>query len=357
MPDSPPVDSGPEPEVDALAAALAANAALPEPPAEPPAQPTPTPEPAPQPSPEPAAPTPPAAPEPTPASPEPTTDDLQLTKFIDQGWGTNLAGKYQDDNAAITGLVHAAQLASRRDTDAEYGRAVREHEPAFRQFLSQQGQQGQPAQAPPVTEQPPSWEQIQAWRAEVARSGENVSPEASRGLQQAQLAMERAAYQLAYQPEKIIAPVVDPRVTQQTNERIDQRLSDVGEQQWVQQFEAQHKDWIYRGGQSSPENLTQDGQRLLQYAKFEQQRGRTPADALRYAYLSLHAERTQQAQQQQQPVPTQPVTPAAQHQPAVAAPPGGDPEEEYQQYLKKGDLEATLAQLARHQDAAAGQMG
>lgn len=343
-----------------------------EPPTEPPAEPTAPVEPAA--SAEPAVdsdatatPAEPASDQPDPEQPD--AEQRKLLEFVDQGWGSNFSQKYKDDAEFISGAVHADKLLGQRNEDAIYGRNVRQHEAQFREFLRQSQTAQQPPQAagqvPPPQPQPqgPSWEQIKAWRNEVARDGENASPQAREGMEQFNNDALQTLHELRMQPGQFamqhLAPHLAPQVAQVTRQTMGQVDSANAEVNQVQAFMREHKDWLYHNGQMGPpenRNYTPDGQWVTDYAIDLEKQGRVfGALALDHARKTLYEYRVQQ-QQQHQGIKPKPVKPAAQHQPAVAAPTGGDPEEEYNQDLKRfgareGGLADHLAKLA-----AAGQL-
>jgi hypothetical protein len=307
----------------------------------------------------------------TPAEPavdQPDPERRKLLEFVDQGWGHNFGQKYRDDAEFITGAVHADKLLGQRNEDAIYGRNVRQHEAEFREFLRQRQapQQGPqhppqpPGQVPPPQPQGPSWEQIKAWRNEVARDGENASPQAREGMEQFNQDALQTLHELRTQPGQFavqyLAPHLAPGVAQVTQQTMGQVSANMEETNKVQGFVREHKDWLYQNGQvGPPESLTPDGKWVTDYALALERQGYPGSVALDYAHKTLFQYRVQQ-QQQNQPVKPKPVKPAAQHQPAVAAPTGGDPEEQYKQDLKRfgaqeGGLADHLAKLA-----AAGQL-
>jgi len=295
-----------------------------------------------------------------PAAAEPNVGDdeaTKLTRFIDDGLGSKFKDKYENDAATITGLVEASRAIGRRDADAEYGRAVRQHETAFQQFLQQQGQQqqgqGQPQQPQQQPIQPPSLSleerqrEIRQWQEIVAREGDNAPADVRRNLSQATDKIQGAAIEMAFHRDKIVAEAAEAArqaatevATQTTQQITQQQQATSQEQQQLSGFDQTHQGWMYQdvARPHTQDNLTADGQMLVQTAGAlraqAQQAGRPIADsqALEWARLMLVDQRVKQQQAQQAQVqPVQPVKPAAQRQPAVAAPAGGNPEEEYRQ--------------------------
>ena len=301
-----------------------------------------------------------------PASDQPDAERRKLLEFVDQGWGHNFGQKYKDDAEFITGAVHADKLLGQRNEDAIYGRNVRQHEAEFREFLRQRQAAQQapqpPGQVPPPQIQFPEYEQIEAWENEVARDGDNASPEARRGLEQAKRQMQRAAYEFGAHRNRVtqqMAQEMAPQFTQVAQQTAAQTAAANAQVNEVRTFMHEHKDWLYHNGQMGPpenRNYTSDGQWVTDYAIALEKQGQVfGALALDHARKTLYEYRMQQQQQNQSAKP-RPVKPAAQHQPAVAAPTGGDPEEEYKQDLKRfgareGGLAEHLAKLA-----AAGQL-
>ncbi len=57
------------------------------------------------------------------STPEPKRE---LLATVQERFGVDLSDKYTDDTALLAGLVHAQDLASRRDTEAEFGRKMRD---------------------------------------------------------------------------------------------------------------------------------------------------------------------------------------------------------------------------------------
>ena len=337
---------------------------------------------------EPPPPEPPAG-EPTATAPDPAEpgagDDeaTKLTRFIDDGWGTKLKDKYENDAATITGLVELTRAMGRRDADAEYGRAVRQHEGAFQQFLQQQQGQGQPQQQQPQQQpvqpqQPaaPEWEQVRHWQDIVAREGESAPADVRRNLEQVQQRIQRGAFEWAYNRDKLIADAVKQPATEvatQASQQVTQQQQAAQqEQQQLATFNQTNQSWMYRDVNQPHDqnNLTDEGRLLLQTAGAVQhqakQTGRPVASsqALEWARLMLVDQQVKQQQQQQAQVqPVQPVKPAAQHQPAVAAPAGGNPEEEYRQDIanigtdKSIGLGGLLAKWTDQREAVANQTG
>jgi hypothetical protein len=358
---------------DLVAALVAAEA-----PASPPETPPETPPAAPPV--EPAAP--PAEPQPVqptaagPTDGEPTaTDDeaLKLTRFIDEGWGEKLGEKYTGDNATITGLVEAYRLVGRRDADAEYGRSVRGHEPAFREFMQQRQQVQQPQ---PTAQQSPEWDDIRRWQDIVAREGENAPPDVKRSLEDATQKIQRAAYDFAYHRNEALAEPVQQLsapVVQQINQ---QQTAQQQEAAAIGQIVEANASWAFRNPQANrqdPNNVTPDGAEWMEIAgqimqaeaAQQQAMGMQAApnrvNAFSHARLILMERRIQQ-QQAQPAQSTQAVKPAAVHQPAVAAPVAGDPEAEYRADLEKwggtpGGMGEHLAKLAAQREATQGQLG
>ena len=327
----------------------------PQPPAEPPAE-SPAEPPAPV---EAAAAAGPAADSDTTATPaEPVSDDAaaehrRLVKFISEAYSYDFGGKYQDDDAHIRGTINADKLLGQRNEDAIYGRNVRQHEVEFREFLRQRQQAAQqapqqppqaPGQVPPpqAAQSPgPSREQLKAWRKELAREGENASPEAREGVEQFYEEAFDTLHELRTQPAQFaiqhLAPHLDPRVAQVTQQTMGRVSANQEETNKIHGFLHEHKDWLYQNGQIGPSenpNYTPDGQWLTDYALALERQGYPGSVALDYAHKTLFQYRVQQQQQSQAANP-KPVKAAAQHQPAVAAPTGGDQEEAYQQDLKQ----------------------
>ncbi|KKM60487.1 hypothetical protein LCGC14_1541320 [marine sediment metagenome] len=141
------------------------------------------------------------------------------------------------------------------------------------------------------------------------------------------------------------------QVIQQTQQ---QQTAAVAQAQWVQQFEETHKGWIANGGQITPGNLTADGERLMQHAGAEVQRGRSQAEALHYGLLALQAEK---AQQQPATPAVPPVKPQGHHKPAVAAAPAPNAEDVYKKRLETLSFGDHVRADWRDREAAAGATG
>ncbi len=368
MPDNLPSIKSADEVADAMA-----RASQPQPPAEQPVEPPAAVEPAIEPV-EPAVPPEPAA-DATPAEPASEQADAEprkLMEFADQTLGSSFGQKFKTDMDFLVGMDHLTKRIAQRDEDAVYGRNVRQHEADFREFLHQRQSGQQPAQQPPKVpgqvpppqSAGPSREQIKAWRKELAREGENASPEAREGVEHFYEEAFDTLHQLRSQPGQFamehLAPHLAPGTAQVTRETMEQQSANVEEGNRIRGFLQKHKDWLYQNGQAGPPespNYTPDGQWTTDYALALERQGYPGSVALDYAHKTLFQYRVQEQQQQQnQSAKPKPVKAAAQHQPAVAAPTGGDPEEEYRQDLKRfaaqeGGLAEHLAKLA-----AAGQL-
>ncbi|KKK70759.1 hypothetical protein LCGC14_2920750, partial [marine sediment metagenome] len=294
--------------------------------------------------------TPPAAPEVTPEGTETTEggeeagggDEVSIRGLFDRIAGSapghTMIEKYPDDGQFLRGMAHAQGMLGKRDADADLGRAFRSRfgsEAEMRAFLQGQSPAATPPQQqpPPAAETtPPTFDQVRLWQQQVASAqaaGQEPPAEVARQLDAVNQQMQRAAFELATNPQALLKPHLDQQA-QQVNQVIQQsqqqQAAAVAQAQWVQQFEETHKGWIAKGGQMTPGNLTPDGERLMQHVAAEVQRGRSQAEALHYGLQALQAEKAQQ----QPTAPTvPPVKPQGHHKPAVAAAPAPNAEEVY----------------------------
>lgn len=83
-------------------------------------------------------------------------DPLEISRWIDATHKTNFAEKYKSDQEAMAAIANLSRTIGQRDADAEYGRQVRQHEAAFREYLAAQQQPQKTAPADP--DEPPEWD-------------------------------------------------------------------------------------------------------------------------------------------------------------------------------------------------------
>jgi len=264
----------------------------------------------------------------------------QALSNISQYAGSNWDKKYKSFDQWVMGMRNLERRIGERDADAEFGRQVRQYEREFQDFLQsrqapQPARQGQPQ---PTSDLPP-YEQFQQWVDEVEREGDQASPEARRQVARINRELVRRLYQQQQNPQAMLEQLqgyIAPLVQQSTQQVAGDIRRNQSQQQMVDQFREQHKSWLFVGGQPGVENFTPDGYRLSQYGNELMAQGIPIGNALQMAYDRLYRERSeQQRQQEAAAIKPKPVKPAAQHQPAVAAPAGGDPEETYREDLRK----------------------
>lgn len=323
---------------------------------------------------DPATVTPPAAPQPTTEGKEGTEtgegDEITIRGLYDKIAGTTaghtMKEKYPDDAQFLRGIAHAQGLLGQRNADADLGRTLRGRfasEAELRAFL--QGQSpaaAEPAQQPPPAPEaaPPTFDQVQLWQQQVvaAKAAEQDPPvEVVNKLDRVNELMQRAAFELATNPQAFLKPHFEQQA-QQVNQTIQQAQQQQtaldAEVQWIQQFEEAHKGWIANSGEITPDNLTADGERLMQHVQAEAQRGRSRAEALHYGLQALQAEKAQQ----QPATPAVPaVKPQGHHKPAVAAAPAPNAQEVQKERLDKLSFEQHMLANWNDAEAAASTVG
>lgn len=361
--------NAPAPDLSSLEDSIAAHDAAkpaPDPDPTPTPDPAPTPEPVPTPAPE-SVTEPASTPEQTPESkpapePAPDPDPESATQhafmdFVRERSGVDLSKKYHTDAQAIDGLVNASQLVGQRNDDAELGKAIRAsgREAEITSLLS-----GQPPapQQPPPQEQPgvPTYEQFQLLQSQV-QQGEDGVPRPTPGapadavqrLQAATEHFQRAMFDMAREPNKVLQPAFDQQqadVRQQVQEQLAQQAAQQHQVNSLRNWAEQSKSWFYLNGdpRNGPSAM---GTQFAQH--FDQSGEPTFEGRARYAMAVLRNE--------QPPKPPGSPKPQAVHQPAVAAPPAADPKEQYSERVDKMSLFDHLSAHAADREAASGVAG
>jgi hypothetical protein len=331
------------------------------------------------PAPEPPPETPPAEPEapstapdavPEAAQPEATADpgepaepaeddEVSVRSVYDKITGYNASAKYRNDYDFLRGMAEAQRMLGQRNVDAELGRSVRgkfQSQEELAKFL--QGEPETPAPKPAESPVLPadSFEQVRLWQQQIATAqaaGQEPPADAVRNLEVVSERMQRLMFDLAKDPSKVLAPVLEsytPQIQQQLQQQQQQQEAQKQQADWIGKFEEANKDWLTGGKPVTPDTLTPEGHRFMQHVHAEQQRGRSPAEALYYGKLAFIAER----QSQPAPTPTAAVKPQAVHKPAVAPAPQPDPKKQYEEDVKNLSLREHLAKLLKQQAASAG---
>lgn len=228
--------------------------------------------------------------QPPPQEPVPQANEhAQLLEFVRDQHGLDFTGKYRDDLQLINGLVNAAQLVGRRDIDAEYGRAVRQHEGEFAQFLAlrnsggqAQQPQAQPGQMAPAQEPQgdPRWQAPQwnpGWSQWIQEVTDPATGQTRNELRQdtpmqiRQSIDQFRAWKQEFDQNWATNPaeMVDARINQQVEQRVaamlEQRFQQEHGQQTAQQIVQRNAEWIHardpQSGQPIVDPMT--GQRVM----------------------------------------------------------------------------------------------
>jgi hypothetical protein len=292
-------------------------------------------------------------------SAEPDDDDISVRSVYDKITGYNASAKYRNDYDFLRGMAEAQRMLGQRNVDAELGRSVRgkfQSQEELARFL--QGQPQTPAPKPAESPSLPadSFEQVRLWQQQIATAqaaGQEPPADAVRNLEVVSERMQRLMFDLAKDPSKVLAPVLEsytPQIQQQLQLQQQQQEAQRQQQDWIGKFEEANKDWLTGGQPVTAETLTPEGHRFMQHVHAEQQRGRSPAEALYYGKLAFLAERNTQPS----PAPTTAVKPQAVHKPAVSPAPQPDPRKQYEEDVKNLSLREHLAKILKQQAAAAG---
>lgn len=290
--------------------------------------------------------------EPPPEQPpqEPENPILEYYRSVE---GLDLGQKYADDRQALHGLAEAYRLIGRPDPDKELGRFFREHGDDFRQYLERRGQQ----KTEPEPEKPPTWEEVQRWRAEIidpttGRPREDADPATVRRYREATERAQRAIFELANNPQQVLEPFL-----QQQQQQVQQTAQQVAQQQaalqrdqaMLQGWAEQNKQVLFNNGDPR-QGLTPHGVRICQLHDHAAQMGvQSIGHRLDYATRLWQAEQAQHTQNSRQP------SPHAQRQPGVAAP--SAPQPSHAEKVRDMDFVERCIYEAKQREAASGQMG
>ncbi len=302
--------------------------------------------------PEPVAAEPEAPSEEPPAPEEPPvegTDQPGLFDIADSlGVGQSLREKYQDETAALHGLVHGYQAIGKRDEDAQYGREFREYQSDFQKWLQERDTPA-PADPDPADDyryNPPEFDDRWSPYLSTTPTGlvvpnPKTAEEIPGGVPQdvIRAAQAKIDYEERYQTKtKDLNPA-------EIEERVLQRVQ---EENWQKERQAISKeiinrrieqDWMFQRDTNgnfvtSPVDggwvPSQMGQVYVNACDTLARDGITdPYKIDEYAYAAAVAAQTQMRAQQQPPQQQAPQAPAPQQQTPVqppappATPPGG----------------------------------
>lgn len=221
-----------------------------------------------------------------PAEPVPQANEHSaLLEFVRDQHGLDFTGKYRDDLQLIGGLVNAAQLVGRRDADAEYGRAVRQHEGEFAQFMAWKNGQGQPQGQPgqqPQAQEPqgdPRWQAPQwnpgwsQWIQEVTDPAtgatrnelrQDTPMQIRQSIDQFRAWKQEFDQNWATNPAEMVDARVNQLVEQRVSAMLEQRFSQERGVQTAQQIVQRNAEWIHaRDPQGQPLVDPMTGQRVM----------------------------------------------------------------------------------------------